>query len=169
MDSGQAIVKISERKKHLRQRGVVPVAQPQEVRVVTPAPTVSGRKSATYTAGARRGARGSGAAVKGGASKAPVRPRRQMGSGYQLTIGALYTVFAPLLLAFYIVQLRDPKVKTHPGGLEILLTVLFFLFGVWNLYRGIQARRRRSAAGGEPPAPDPATPLKRPRALKSSS
>ena len=166
--SGRAIVKISERKKHLRRRGVVPVAQQEEDRVVKASTSVSARKSATYTAGSRQGAR---AAVKGGATRTPARAPRKMGARYQLTIGALYVTFAPLLLIFYIAQLRNPKVKTHPDVLQILLTVLFFLFGVWNVYRGLQARRRDAAAasGDAPPASSTAAPLKRPRALKGSS
>jgi len=165
-------VKISERKRRLRQRGVVPVTQ-QEARIVKTAPAT--RKGATFTAGSAGSVRSRQTArttAKGGADRVQARPRRQLGSGYQLTIGALYTVFAPLLLAFYIAQLRNPKLKTHPGALEILMTVLFFLFGVWNLYRGLQARRHRTMSGAAPGTPGAAgmfARLRRPRALKSSS
>lgn len=165
-------MKISERKRRLRQRGVVPVTQ-QEARIVKTAPAT--RKGATFTAGLAGSVRSRQTArttAKGGADRVQARPRRQLGSGYQLTIGALYTVFAPLLLAFYIAQLRNPKLKTHPGTLEILMTVLFFLFGVWNLYRGLQARRRRTMSGAAPGTPGAAgmfARLRRPRALKSSS
>ncbi len=168
-------MKISERKRRLRQRGVVPVTQ-QEARIVKTAPAT--RKGATFTAGSAgsagsvRSRQTARTTAKGGADRVQARPRRQLGSGYQLTIGALYTVFAPLLLAFYIAQLRNPKLKTHPGALEILMTVLFFLFGVWNLYRGLQARRRRTMSGAAPGTPGAAgmfARLRRPRALKSSS
>lgn len=162
-------MKISERKRRLRQRGVVPVTQ-QEARIVKTAPAT--RKGATFTAGSVRSRQTARTTAKGGADRVQARPRRQLGSGYQLTIGALYTVFAPLLLAFYIAQLRNPKLKTHPGALEILMTVLFFLFGVWNLYRGLQARRRRTMSGAAPGTPGAAgmfARLRRPRALKSSS
>jgi len=146
--SEHKLVKISERKQHLRRRGVVPVAQP-EARAAKTVP--SARKSATYTAGAAGSGRGHGgagnsrAAAKGDAKGAPARPRRQVTARYQLTIGALYMTFAPLLLAFYVAQILNPKVKTHPGALELLMTVLFFLFGVWNVYRGLQARRKQAA------------------------
>jgi hypothetical protein len=169
-------VRISERKQRLRKRGVIPVAQQD---VVRPTRTdLTARKSVTYTAGSKsRVGPGSRGAVKGGAKGAP-RPRRQVSSGYQLVMGALYMTFAPLLLAFYLFQMRNPKSKTHPGAIEIGMTVLFFLFGVWQFSQGLRARRRKAAlkiaeSGTSTTtlgAPVPVNkPLKRPRALKSSS
>jgi len=159
-------VRISERKQRLRKRGVVPVAQQDVARPARMESTT--RKSVTYTAGstARTGA-GSRAAVKGGA-KGP-RPQRQVSSGYQLVMGALYMTFAPLLLAFYLFQMRNPKSKTHPGTIEIGMTVLFFLFGVWQFSQGLRARRRKAALKAAESGTSTVTPLKRPRALKSSS
>jgi len=169
-------VRISERKQRLRKRGVVPVAQQDVARPARTESTV--RKSVTYTAGSKsRAGAGSRAAVKGGAKGAP-RPRRQVSSGYQLVMGALYMTFAPLLLAFYLFQMRNPKSKTHVGAVEIGMTVLFFLFGVWQFSQGLRARRRKvllkaAESGISTTAPGAAVPLKqsvkRPRALKSSS
>jgi len=93
-------------------------------------------------------------------------------------MGALYMTFAPLLLAFYLFQMRNPKSKTHPGAVEIGMTVLFFLFGVWQFSQGLRARRRKAAlkiaeSGTATTAPGASAPLKqrvkRPHALKSSS
>jgi len=73
--------------------------------------------------------------------------------------------------------MRNPKSKTHPGAVEIGMTVLFFLFGVWQFSQGLRARRRKAAlkaaesgtSTAAPGAPVPLNKPKRPRALKSSS
>lgn len=151
-------MRISERKERLRRRGVVPVAQQQEAREARPAKVApSARKGATYTAGTRPAARAAGkGGTKGAAVSASARPRRQMSAGYQLTIGALYITFAPLLLAFYVAQLRNPKVKSHPGPLEIGMTILFLLFGVWQVSQGLRTRRRQEAEKAQASAAAPA-------------
>lgn len=127
-------MKISERKKRLRRRGIVPVAQ-QDVQSVKATPTT---RQATTKAG--RGA----PAAKGGKA-APRRQRRPLGPNYQLAIGVLYVLFSPFLFIYYTTLMSNPKSKVHPGALELVLTVAFFAFGVWNLYLGIKGKRRQQA------------------------
>jgi hypothetical protein len=126
-------MRISERKQHLRARGVVPVPQatPQRSQKVrTPA------RAPDKRAAARAGATD---------QKAP-RRRWQPGPGYQLTFGLAYMIFSPFLFLNELALAHAPHTKYHPGTFEFLMPVVFFLFGVWWFVRGVQARRRRRAA-----------------------
>src|SRR2546423_7353251 len=126
-------MKISERKQHLRARGVVPVSQatPQRSRKVrTPA------RGADKWATARTGATD---------QKAP-RRRWQPGPGYKMTFGLAYMIFSPFLFLNELALAHAPHAKYHPGAFEFLMPVVFFLFGAWWFVRGVQARRRQRAA-----------------------
>ena len=120
-------MKISERKQHLRARGVVPVSQatPQRSRKVrTPA------RAADKRATARTGATD---------QKAP-RRRWQPGPGYQLTFGLAYMIFSPFLFLNELALAHALHSKYHPGTVEFLMPVVFFLFGAWWFVRGVRAR-----------------------------
>jgi hypothetical protein len=126
-------MKISERKQHLRAKGIVPVPQAtlqrsQKVRAPARAPD----KKATARAGATD-------------QKAP-RRRWQPGPGYQITFGLAYMIFSPFLFLNELALAHAPHTKYHPGTFEFLMPVVFFLFGVWWFVRGVQARRRQRAA-----------------------
>jgi len=133
MDRQDDIMKISERKHRLRRRGVVPVAMEAAPRQVGSSTSVR--------------ARNGGAAVQKAA-----KPRWQPGPRYQITFGLMYLVFAPILFLNTLSLAHAPKSKYHPGLLELGLPVVFFLFGVWWLYRGVTATRRArvNAAAGVP-------------------
>jgi len=92
-------------------------------------------------------ARSGGAAVQKAA-----KPRWQPGPRYQITFGLMYVVFAPILLYNTLHLANAPKSKYHPDFLTLGLPVVFFLFGVWWLYRGVTATRRAraNAAAGVP-------------------
>jgi hypothetical protein len=120
-------MKISERKQHLRARGVVPVPQTTSQRsrkVRTPARAPD--KRATD-------------------QKAP-RRRWQPGPGFQLVLGLYMVVVSPFLFLNEWTLAHAPHTKYHPGAFDLLAPVVFFLFGAWWVYRGLQARRRRRAA-----------------------
>jgi len=127
-------MKISERKHRLRRRGVMPVAMEAAPRQV---------ESSSTSAPARNG----GAAVQKSA-----KPRWQPGPRYQITFGLMYVVFAPILFLNTLNAAHTSKSKYQPGALELALPVVFFLFGVWWLYRGVMATRRAraNAAAGAP-------------------
>jgi hypothetical protein len=117
-------MKISERKQHLRARGVVPVPQTTSQRsrkVRTPARAPD--KRATD-------------------QKAP-RRRWQPGPGYKMTFGLAYMIFSPFL---FLNELALAHTKHPPTTFEYLAPVVFFLFGAWWFVRGVQARRRQRAA-----------------------
>ena len=120
-------MKISERKQHLRARGVVPVSQatPQRSRKVR-TPARAADKRATD-------------------QKAP-RRRWQPGPGYKMTFGLAYMIFSPFLFLNALALAHAPHAKSHPGAFEFLMPVVFFLFGAWWVYRGLRARRRQRAA-----------------------
>jgi|SRR5436305_1447239 len=120
-------MKISERKQHLRARGVVPVSQatPQRSRKVR-TPARAADKRATD-------------------QKAP-RRRWQPGPGYKMTFGLAYMIFSPFLFLNALALAHAPHAKSHPGAFEFLMPVVFFLFGAWWFVRGVQARRRQRAA-----------------------
>ena len=120
-------MKISERKQHLRARGVVPVPQatPQRSRKVR-TPARAPDKRATD-------------------QKAP-RRRWQPGPGYKMTFGLAYMIFSPFLFLNELALAHAPHAKYHPGAFELLAPVVFFLFGAWWFVRGVQARRRQRAA-----------------------
>ena len=123
-------MKISERKQHLRARGVVPVPQatPQRSRKV------------------RTPARAADKADKRATDQKAPRRRWQPGPGYQLTFGLAYMVFSPFLFLNELALAHAPHTKYHPGTFEFLMPVVFFLFGAWWFVRGVQARRRQRAA-----------------------
>lgn len=123
-------MKISERKNRLRARGVVPVPQEAEPRKKGPAPARV------------RSARKSGPAA---ASSTQRRPRWQPSAGTQLIFGLAYMIFAPVLFFENFLALHAHNAKYHPGAFEILMPVVFFLFGVWWVYRGLSARRKKAA------------------------
>ena len=128
-------MKISDRKQHLRARGVVPVAQAtprRSQKVRTPARATD--KRATARTGATD-------------QKAP-RRRWQPSPGYQLIFGLAYMIFSPFLFLNELALVRAPHPTNHPapGAFELLAPVVFFLFGAWWVYRGLQARRRQRAA-----------------------
>jgi hypothetical protein len=122
-------MKISERKQHLRARGVVPVPQatPQRSRKV------------------RTPARARAADTRATDQKAP-RRRWQPGPGYKMTFGLAYMIFSPFLFLNELALAHAPHAKAHPGAFEFLAPVVFFLFGAWWFVRGMQARRRQRAA-----------------------
>lgn len=128
-------MKISERKQHLRARGVVPVSQETTAHtnkvVSTPA-----RGAARTTA-------------SGKAPAKPPRSRWQPSPGYQLAFGIAYVVFAPFLIYQNLVVLPRLHPKSPPGAFDVLLPVIFLLFGLWWIYRGLQARRRKNAAADD--------------------
>jgi hypothetical protein len=127
-------MKISERKQHLRARGVVPVSQAtlqRSQKVRTPA------RAPDKRAAARTGATD---------QKAP-RRGWQPSSGFQLTFGLAYMIFSPFL---FLNELALAHTKHPPGTFEYLAPVVFFLFGAWWVYRGLQARRRRRAPATTP-------------------
>lgn len=142
-------MKISERKQRLRARGIVPVSQDttQPVKV-----------AARQTSGSQQ----SGSARKGTAQKPAARPRWQPSPTYQIGFGALYIVFSPFLFYTNWVALHAPALHGHPTVthgtgdyiLQFGMPVVFFLFGCWWFYRGLQARQRRRTAdaGSLPPA-----------------
>ncbi len=95
----------------------------------------------------------SGRGRTGGATvQKAAKPRWQPGPRYQITFGLMYLVFAPILFLNTLSLAHAPKSKYHPGLLELGLPVVFFLFGVWWLYRGVMATRRAraNAASGAP-------------------
>ena len=120
-------MKISERKQHLRARGVVPVSQatPQRSRKVR-TPARAADKRATDQQAPRR--------------------RWQPGPGYKMTFGLAYMIFSPFLFLNALALAHAPHAKSHPGAFEFLMPVVFFLFGAWWFVRGVQARRRQRAA-----------------------
>jgi|ERR671933_981221 hypothetical protein len=126
-------MKISERKQHLRARGVVPVPQAtaQRSRKVRTAARAPDKRAA-----AREGATD---------QKAP-RRRWQPSPGFQLAMGLYMIVVSPFLFLNEWNLAHAPHAKYHPGAFELLAPVVFFLFGAWWVYRGFQARRRRRAA-----------------------
>jgi hypothetical protein len=124
-------MKISERKQRLRARGVVPVSQEMEPRKKTVSASSPRARSAPV---------GKGTAP----TKAP-RPRWQPSPGYQLAFGVAYIIFAPILFFQNFVAMRTPHTKYHPGAFEFIMPIVFFLFGVWWVYRGLVARRRKNA------------------------
>ncbi len=126
-------MKISERKQRVRARGIVPVSH---------TPVQQTRSS--WSAGRQRvesAATGSRGTTKGRGN----RPRRQMSPSMQISLGVAYIVFAPLMFVQYWSLLHTPKAKYHPGTFDVVaqlaLPILFFLFGLWSIYRGTKARR----------------------------
>ena len=127
-------MKISERKRRLRTRGIVPVSQ---------APGTP-RRSASSRTSSRRGAAATSSNSKGTTTKPAQRSRWQFSPTQQIIFGAVYIIFSPIMFLQYLSLANDPKVKAHPGAIEFALPVIFFLFGLWFIYRGIQGRRQRS-------------------------
>lgn len=134
-------MKISERKQRLRARGWVPA--PQE-----PAPT-----SAKKTAIATRAGDKALPARKGATQPArpASRPRWQPSAGYQITFGIAYIVFSPILFWQALAQaqahahpLKGHPVAPDPGIFGFGMPVVFFLFGLWWVYRGLKARRQKA-------------------------
>lgn len=128
-------MKISERKQHLRARGIVPVSQE----------TVPGKMVVASGRGQGKAA-AAAPGRKGAEPQKPPRARWQPSPRYQITFGAAYLIFSPILLysAFARLQSHDPKV--HPGLFDFAMPVVFFLFGVWWVYTGLRARRRQRMA-----------------------
>jgi cation transport ATPase len=126
-------MKISERKQHLRARGVVPVPQatPQRSQKVRTRARAPDKRATARTAATDQ--------------KAP-RRRWQPGPGYQMTFGLAYMIFSPFLFLNELALAHAPHAKYHPGTFEFLMPIVFFLFGAWWFVRGVQARRRRRAA-----------------------
>ncbi len=126
-------MKISERKQRVRARGIVPVSH-------TPVQQTRSNGSAgrQRVESAATGPRGT---TKGRGN----RPRRQMSPSMQISLGVAYIVFAPLMFVQYWSLLHTPKAKYHPGTFDVVaqlaLPILFFLFGLWSIYRGTKARR----------------------------
>lgn len=119
-------MKISERKQRLRTRGVVPVSQ--EIaprRVVESGPTRTRAK----------------AGPAGKNAPAAPRSRWQPSPTYQIAFGAAYMIFSPILILNDLALANAPHSKVHPGFFEYFLPIVFFAFGAWWLYRGLQARR----------------------------
>lgn len=127
-------MKISERKQRLRTRGIVPVSQ--ETTAHTKVVSAPARGTAKTTA-------------PGKAPAKPPRSRWQPSPGYQLAFGIAYVIFAPFLIYQNLVVLPKAHPKSPPGAFDVLLPVIFLLFGLWWIYRGLQARRRKSAAGDD--------------------
>lgn len=125
-------MKISERKRRLRTRGIVPVSQAPG----TPRRSTSSRNSN------HRGA--TGTSNKDTTTRPAQRSRWQFSPTQQIIFGAVYIIFSPIMFLQYLSLANDPKVKAHPGAIEFALPVIFFLFGLWFIYRGIQGRRQRS-------------------------
>jgi len=63
-----------------------------------------------------------------------------------MTFGLAYMIFSPFLFLNELALAHAPHAKSHPGALEFLAPVVFFLFGAWWFVRGVQARRRQRAA-----------------------
>src|SRR5919202_5635272 len=122
-------MKISERKQHLRARGVVPVPQttPQRSRKV------------------RTPARAAAKADKRATDQKAPRRRWQPVPGYKITFGLAYMIFSPFLFLNELALAHAPHAMYHPGAFEFLMPVVFFLFGAWWFVRGVQARRRQAA------------------------
>lgn len=125
-------MKISERKQRLRSRGVVPVSQ-----------EAGQWQKKEPSSGSARGARRTTTSTTP-SGKAP-RPRWQPSPGYQIAFGVAYVVFAPILFLQSWTLLNQPHSKVHPGAFEFIMPVVFFLFGLWWVYRGVQARRKARA------------------------
>lgn len=123
-------MKISERKQRLRERGVVPISQE----------SVPGQKT-IISAGRTR----TKTTRQNAAPARATQPRRQLSARYQLIFGSAYVVFAPILFIQNIIALRTPKAH-HPGAFEIIMPVVFFVFGVVWVYLGLKARARERAA-----------------------
>lgn len=126
-------MKISERKRRLRTRGIVPVSQ---------APGTPRRSTSSRTS-SHRGA--TGTSSKDASTKPAQRSRWQFSPTQQIIFGAVYIIFSPIMFLQYLSLANNPKVKAQPGAIEFALPVIFFLFGLWFIYRGIQGRRK--AAG----------------------
>ncbi len=134
-------MKISERKQRLRARGTVPVADAVYQQAPRRASVAREDRPAARSA-PRQGAR---------TPATPPRPRWQPGPRYQIIFGLVYCIMAPFLLLQTLALANAPHVKSRPGTLEFLLPVGFFLFGVWWLYRGLQAQRAlRTKTGAAP-------------------
>lgn len=142
-------MKISERKTRLRTRGVVPVPQEAEPRRRGPsAPAVvrSAGKSASTQKGSTQ-------------AQARPKPRWQPSAGTQLAFGLAYMVFAPVLFFENFMALHAHNAKYQPGAFELIMPVVFFLFGVWWVYRGLSARRKKAAEAAAATAATPKTEL----------
>ena len=140
-------MKISERKTRLRTRGIVPVAQEAEPRRRGPSAPALVRSA------------GKSASTRQGNTQARPKPRWQPSSGTQLAFGLAYMVFAPVLFFENFMALRAHNAKYHPGAFELIMPVVFFLFGVWWVYRGVSARRKKAAEARAITAAAPKTEL----------
>lgn len=120
-------MKISERKHRLRKRGIIPVADNNQVASAT-----------TGTVSTRRG----------GATSP--RPRWQPSPRYQIIFGLVYVVISPFLFVQSLAVLHSAKAPAGSGGtlLQLAAPVVFFLFGLWWLSRGLRATRLARQTGG---------------------
>ncbi|HZS87959.1 MAG TPA: hypothetical protein VFE42_10775 [Chloroflexota bacterium] len=128
-------MKISERKQRLRTRGTVPVSAEQSPNGKTVVKSVR---------------KGSKAGPKSTTTTTQQRPaRRPMSARFYIIFGIAYVIFSPVIFVQNLVALNSPHSKYHPGTLELLMPVLFFVFGVVWVYLGLRQRRReRAAAAG---------------------
>jgi hypothetical protein len=127
-------MKISERKQRLRTRGTVPVSAEH---------SPNGK---TVVKSIRKGTK---AAPKSTTATQQRPARRPMSARFYIIFGIAYIVFSPVIFVQNLVAMNAPHSKYHPGTLELLMPVLFFVFGVVWVYLGLRQRRReRAAAAG---------------------
>ena len=139
-------MRISERKQRLRSRGVVPVSQ-----------EAGQWQKKESSSGSSRGARRTATSTT--PAKGTGRSRWQPSPGYQIAFGVAYIVFAPILFLQSWTLLNQPHSKVHPGAFEFIMPVVFFLFGLWWVYRGVSARRKKAAEAAATRAATPKTEL----------
>ena len=113
---------ISERKKYLRERGIIPVSKQQGV-----------------------------AAPKTGSSAIrPRSTRAQPNPTFRLVIGVVYLVMSPFLFFPQLAQVLSHKAKVPLTPMNLIITLglplVLFAFGAWSLYRGLAERRSAAAA-----------------------
>jgi hypothetical protein len=127
-------MKISERKQRLRTRGTVPVSAEQ------------GPNGKTVVKSVRKSTK----ATSKPAATAQQRPaRRPMSARFYIIFGIAYIIFSPVIEFQNLAAAGNPHSKYHPGTLELIMPLLFFVFGVVWVYLGIRQRRReRAAAAG---------------------
>jgi hypothetical protein len=140
-------MKISERKHRLRTRGIVPVPQEAEPRRRGPSAPAAVRSA------------GKSASTQKGSTQARPKARWQPSAGTQLAFGLAYVVFAPVLFFENFMALHAHNAKYHPGAFELIMPVVFFLFGVWWVYRGLSARRKKAAEAAATTTAAPKTEL----------
>jgi hypothetical protein len=72
-----------------------------------------------------------------------------MSARFYIIFGIAYVVFSPVIFVQNWAAAHNPHSKYHPGTLEQIMPVLFFVFGAVWVYLGLRQRRReRATAAG---------------------